>query len=79
MTAMAHSSSDAAANPPAPDRPEPVAGHASASHRSAIASAELPVVDSNSLLRGHSSVAITHRGAIYRLQTTKQGKLILTK
>lgn len=36
-------------------------------------------LDSASLLRGNSSVAITHRGAVYRLQATRQGKLILTK
>ena len=36
-------------------------------------------LDSASLLRGNSSVAITHRGATYRLQATRQGKLILTK
>ena len=37
------------------------------------------ILDSTSLLRGNSSVAITHRGAVYRLQATRQGKLILTK
>ncbi len=39
----------------------------------------MPQVDSATLLRGHSSVAITHRGSVYRLQATRQGKLILTK
>jgi hemin uptake protein HemP len=34
---------------------------------------------SEDLLRGHKTVAITHNGALYRLQTTRQGKLILTK
>ncbi len=34
---------------------------------------------SEDLLRGHQAVAITHNGALYRLQTTRQGKLILTK
>jgi hemin uptake protein HemP len=38
-----------------------------------------PALDSDTLLRGHSSVEITHRGAVYRLQATRQGKLILTK
>ncbi|MGH6626446.1 MAG: hemin uptake protein HemP [Burkholderiaceae bacterium] len=37
------------------------------------------VVDSTELLRGHKAVAIKHNGAIYRLQATKLGKLILTK
>lgn len=36
-------------------------------------------VDSSTLLRGHKAVAIVHNGAIYRLQATKLGKLILTK
>lgn len=38
-----------------------------------------PVLSSDDVLRGHRSVAITHNGAQYRLQTTRQGKLILTK
>ncbi len=39
----------------------------------------IPQFDSATLLRGHSSVAITHGGSVYRLQATRQGKLILTK
>jgi len=34
---------------------------------------------SEELLRGQQAVAIAHNGALYRLQTTRQGKLILTK
>lgn len=34
---------------------------------------------SEEVLRGHKTVAIHHNGALYRLQTTRQGKLILTK
>lgn len=30
-------------------------------------------------MRGQSAVAIEHNGNVYRLQTTRQGKLILTK
>ncbi len=37
------------------------------------------LLDSQELLRGQNAVAITHNGALYRLQTTRQGKLILTK
>lgn len=37
------------------------------------------LLDSQTLLRGQNAVAITHNGALYRLQTTRQGKLILTK
>ena len=40
---------------------------------------QTPCLESESLLQGHGSVMISHRGAIYRLQTTRQGKLILTK
>ncbi|MBP9940301.1 MAG: hemin uptake protein HemP [Comamonas sp.] len=36
-------------------------------------------VDSELLLRGKKSVSIVHNGATYRLQSTKLGKLILTK
>ncbi len=40
---------------------------------------KLPAVDSHSLLRGHKAVTIHHNGALYRLQATRLGKLILTK
>lgn len=36
-------------------------------------------VDSTQLLRGKKAISIVHNGAIYRLQATKLGKLILTK
>lgn len=36
-------------------------------------------VCSQDILRGQSSVTIDHNGMAYRLQTTRQGKLILTK
>ena len=36
-------------------------------------------VDSSALLQGHKAVTISHNGAAYRLQSTKLGKLILTK
>lgn len=38
-----------------------------------------PVVESTDLLRGQKTVEIKHNGAVYRLQATKLGKLILTK
>ena len=34
---------------------------------------------SHELMRGQSAVVIEHNGNTYRLQTTRQGKLILTK
>jgi|LauGreDrversion4_2_1035121.scaffolds.fasta_scaffold64316_5 hemin uptake protein HemP len=36
-------------------------------------------VESSDLLAGQSSLLIRHLGEFYRLQTTRQGKLILTK
>lgn len=36
-------------------------------------------VNSTDLLRGQKAVEITHNGAVYRLQATRLGKLILTK
>lgn len=47
-------------------------------HSAPPASKEL-CLDSEALLRGNKSVSIAHNGAIYRLQATKLGKLILTK
>ncbi len=36
-------------------------------------------VESRDLLQGQKAVEIMHNGAVYRLQNTKLGKLILTK
>ena len=36
-------------------------------------------LDSADLLNGQKAVDIEHNGAVYRLHTTKLGKLILTK
>jgi len=36
-------------------------------------------VPSTALLRGARSVEIEHHGVVYKLQATRQGKLILTK
>lgn len=44
-----------------------------------LSAADALAVDSHELLRGQKAVEIKHNGAIYRLQTTKLGKLILTK
>ncbi|MFT3815421.1 MAG: hemin uptake protein HemP [Acidovorax sp.] len=43
--------------------------------------ADLPAgaMDSSELLKGQKAVTIVHNGALYRLQATKLGKLILTK
>jgi hemin uptake protein HemP len=36
-------------------------------------------LDSTELLKGQKVIEIKHNGAVYRLQATKLGKLILTK
>ena len=36
-------------------------------------------IDSTALLQGRDAVFIVHRGELYRLHATRQGKLILTK
>ena len=38
-----------------------------------------PPLSSDELLRGGRLVEITHNGEVYRLQSTRLGKLILTK
>jgi hemin uptake protein HemP len=45
----------------------------------ATAGIERPRLTSSVLLQGHNVIEIEHRGEIYRLQLTRQGKLILTK
>lgn len=51
--------------------------------RSEVGSSSLqetpPVWSSDRLLGGQKAVAIEHNGAVYRLQSTRAGKLILTK
>lgn len=49
----------------------------SAAHHAVLA--QNVSVDSELLLRGKKCVSIVHNGATYRLQSTKLGKLILTK
>jgi len=39
----------------------------------------LPAVNSMDLMKGQKTIEIMHNGAVYRLQATKLGKLILTK
>lgn len=56
--------------------PSPSPGPATAPQASPQPTDALP---SSQLLRGQRTVTISHNGEIYRLQTTKQGKLILTK
>lgn len=65
--------------------PKPQKGHAVPDRRTvreqqiATAMPTTAMVCSQDILRGQSSVTIDHNGMAYRLQTTRQGKLILTK
>ncbi len=59
---------------PAPCQPQPVQ-----TREQPPASLSGSVVPSEQILQGHRSVAIAHNGSVYRLQATRQGKLILTK
>ncbi|PHV12428.1 hemin uptake protein HemP [Chitinimonas sp. BJB300] len=38
-----------------------------------------PRMEVLALLQGHQEIEIAHRGEVYRLQLTRNGKLILTK
>jgi hemin uptake protein HemP len=58
--------------PPAP------AGHGTDSEATARRPPDKPL-DSATLLQGGKAVTICHKGELYRLQATRQGKLILTK
>ena len=58
-------------------------GDASAPASTAVApqpaAQRLPVIESETLLRGQRAIEISHKGVVYRLQATRLGKLILTK
>jgi len=63
------------AHPSAP----PPKDHAAPQPRSNTATAGPLRVDSASLMGGQRVLEIVHLGEVYRLQTTRFGKLILTK
>lgn len=63
-----------------PKEPAPESGQLPAAEDPPESESAPPVLlTSHEVLRGQKAVAITHNGALYRLQTTRQGKLILTK
>lgn len=49
------------------------------SHGVATPNSPERVMHSETLMQGRKVMTIVHNGRVYRLQTTKQGKLILTK
>jgi hemin uptake protein HemP len=67
---MRSTAASAQDHPPGAHRPSgPTPAHAAGG----------PVIDSATLLQGGKAVTIQHNGEFYRLQATRQGKLILTK
>ncbi len=53
--------------------------HTGTTYGTPCAPERLPAVNSQALLQGQKAITIHHNGALYRLQNTRQGKLILTK
>ena len=75
-------------SPPAPAAASPagppllaqtLAADEVASDSAGIHSLASALLDSQQLLQGRRELQILHQGQIYRLQQTRQGKLILTK
>ena len=58
---------------------QPLSADEAVTGSDAVPPAAPVLLSSEDVLRGQKAVAITHNGALYRLQTTRQGKLILTK
>ncbi len=47
--------------------------------KSAVPEGAREAVDVEKIMRGRKTVNLLHRGEVYRLQVTKQGRLLLTK
>lgn len=64
-----------------PPVPQPTAARSCGPSSAALEAAQPTVaaINSATLLQGGKSVTINHNGEFYRLQATRQGKLILTK
>ena len=52
--------------------------HSSEQHQPVATLTAAQTLNSDDLLQGRKAVAIAHNGFVYRLQATRQGKLILT-
>lgn len=65
-------------SPRPPSSPSTAPSAASAQARAVSEGAPI-VLDSEALFAGQQTVLIRHQGELYRLQKTRQGKLILTK
>lgn len=62
-----------------PTGPDKAASADNATHAPTPTRQPPTCLNSDALLQGQGSVAITHHGVMYKLQATRQGKLILTK
>lgn len=83
---MSESARPFPSSPPVPPAAAPVGQSPAASVLVAAAVCRDPAssvqplpLDSRQLLQGRRDLQILHQGEIYRLQQTRQGKLILTK
>ena len=63
--------------PPTPPLAQP--GHSQPADPAAAGVRSPASIKSADLFRGQKAVTIDHNGSLYKLQTTKSGKLILTK
>ena len=60
-------------------QPADTAAPKAAAHPPLLPPGQPHMVDSQDLLQGWPLLLIRHHGEVYRLQSTRQGKLILTK
>ena len=61
------------------DTPAAESQHCAPERAEALSPQRPPLVCSEQLMKGHRAIEISHNGELYRLQRTRQGKLILTK
>lgn len=57
----------------------PAAQRAPAAAQTPKCTVRVDSIDSSAILQGRDAISIVHRGELYRLRATRQGKLILTK
>jgi len=74
-----HAQAGPAGGPQAESRADPVWVTPTAAMPAGPGGVRMTMVSSQDLMQGQNAVAIAHNGAVYRLQATRQGKLILTK
>jgi len=65
--------------PPPSNKATPFDADGRPRHGDTPSAATARTLQSDELLQGRKAIEISHNGAIYRLQATRLGKLILTK